>query len=171
MDKAQFDGLVLMGPFGSGKTFLGKRLSALNIAQYVDLEPIMYDRFSSGDQFDLERATTFLREHYEEQLSTPHLATFESTGVVQRPLLCDMIAKYNIALIRVCTPKHICLERVVQRNRHTNRPIDLAKANEFFDHWNDEIAPTYNFALELDGMDTDTAVKNIQTLTTTVSPK
>lgn len=151
-----------MGPFGSGKTYLGKRLNELGIAHYDDLEPIIYDRFTNGTDFDGERATKFLCAYYEKQLSSIQLVVFESTGVVQRPLLLDMIAKYNIALLRVVTPKAICLERVAQRNLISERPVDMDKAVEFFDYWNNEIAPMYQFDLEIDGVDAETAVQNIQ---------
>lgn len=159
------DGLILMGPFGAGKSYLGKLLCMQNIARYTDLEPIIYERFSNGDEFDLEGATHFLRNHYYEQLSSDRgLVAFESTGVVQRPLLLEIIEAFQVALVKVHTPRSVCLQRVNQRNQNSNHPINLDKAAEFFDYWCNEVAPTYEFALEIDGTDADAALRNIREL-------
>jgi len=154
-----------MGPFGSGKSYLGKCLTACNVARYVDLEPIIYQRFDHSGEFDLESATRFLRQHFHEQLSSENgLAAFESTGVVQRPLLLEMIDQYDLGLIHVITPKKVCLDRVEQRNETTDRPIDLEKAAEFFDYWSTEIAPSYEFVIKVDGTDAEAAIQAIQAL-------
>ena len=161
----KFDGIILMGPFGSGKSYLGRRLNELGIARYVDLEPIVYDRFADGDDFDLDAATDFIRNHYHQQLSSGDgAAAFESTGVVQRPLLLDMMAQYEIALVRVCTPGDTCLERVRLRNVAAIRPIIMENAENFFDYWTNEIAPTWTFMLEVDGTDEATAINKIRSL-------
>lgn len=138
-----------MGPFGSGKSYLGRQLNAHGIASYTELEPIIYERFGKGDEFDLESATEFLREYYGQHLSSVGLAAFESTGVVQRPLLLEVIDRYEIALVRVNTPKQVCLTRVAKRNQSSSNPIDPDNATEFFDFWTNEIAPTNQFSLEV----------------------
>jgi hypothetical protein len=130
-DNQNFDGIILMGPFGSGKSHLGRRLQSENVAQYTELEPIVYDLFSNESGFDIDNATEYIRAHYFDTLSSNQgLVAFESTGVIQRPLLLEVLGKYQIALIRICTPKEICLERVVQRNLKSRHPIELSKAAE-----------------------------------------
>lgn len=164
-DKQPFAGIILMGPFGSGKSYLGRQLNERGVARYTELEPIIYDLFSDGDDFDLKGATAYIRQHYQEQLTANlGLVAFESTGVVQRPLLLEMISRYRIALVRVCTPKVVCLQRVAQRNQTAKRPLDIDKADQFFNYWTEEIAPTYEFALEVDGTEADKAVEAIQRL-------
>ncbi len=163
------DAIILMGPFGSGKSYLGRCLRHEGIADYIELEPIIYDLFGKGDEFDLERATAYLRSSYYDQLSSrKRLVAFESTGVVQRPLLLEIMEKYEIALVRVCTPKELCLVRVINRNLTSNNPIEVSKATAFFDYWRDEIAPTYHFALEVDGTDEQSALQAIKLLNTSV---
>lgn len=159
------DGIILMGPFGSGKSYLGNRLRSEGIADYTELEPIVYELFGEGDEFDLESATKYIRAHYHNTLSaSQRLVVFESTGVVQRPLLLEVMEIYKIALVRVSTPKEICLEHVSRRNLNTKRPVALPIAAEFFDYWTNEIAPTYHFALEVDGTDEYTAIQKIRVL-------
>jgi hypothetical protein len=155
-------GLILMGPFGSGKSYLGNRLREKGIADYVELEPIVYGRFGRGPVFDLERATAFIRAHYEDSLSAAgKLVAFESTGVVQRPLVLDIIARYEVALVRVSTPKDLCVARVARRNEESSRPIALSKVVAFHDYWITEIAPTYDFSLEVDGTNDKVALRTI----------
>ncbi len=162
-DKLQ--AIILMGPFGSGKSYLGKRLNDQGIAHYREIEPIVYELFGQGAELDIEQATKYIRNHYHEQLSSnKSLVAFESTGVVQRPLLLEVMEKYAIAVVRVCTPKAICLKRVERRNLDSKNPIDILKAAEFFDYWTDEIAPTYHFALEVDGTNEDAAIQAIRLL-------
>jgi shikimate kinase len=161
----KLDGIILMGPFGSGKTYLGNRLREQGVADYVDLEPIVYSKFSDGEDFDVAGATEFIRDHYYEQLVAGHeLVAFESTGVVQRPLLLEVMAKFNIALIRLRAPKALCLDRVARRNQTSKHPVDLDKAGEFFDYWHNDIAPTYEFSLEVDGTDVVDAIEKIRLL-------
>lgn len=158
------DGIILMGPFGSGKSYLGRLLHSEGIAQFTELELIIYDLFSNESGLDVDRATAYIRTHYFDTLSSNRrLVAFESTGVVQRPLLLDVLEKYQIALIQICTPKEICLERVAQRNLTSKYPIDLSKADEFYSYWIEEIAPTYNFALNVTGLNGQTAIQAIKT--------
>ncbi len=155
-----------MGPFGSGKSYLGRLLHSEGIAQFTELESIVYDLFSNESELDIDRATKYIRAHYFDTLSSNRgLVAFESTGVVQRPLLLDVLEKYQIALIQICTPKETCLERVAQRNLASRYPIELSKADEFYNYWTEEIAPTYNFALEVTGLDGQAAIQAITTLT------
>ncbi len=159
------DGIILMGPFGSGKSYLGRRLHKEGIAQFTDLEPIVYDLFSNEDDLDIERATKYIRTHYFDTLSAKQgLAAFESTGVVQRPLLLEVLNTFQVALVRVCTPKEICLERIAQRNLKSQRPVELENATNFYDYWTEEIAPTYQFTLEVDGLDAQAATQAIKSL-------
>lgn len=154
-----------MGPFGSGKSYLGRQLRKQKIAEYLELEPIIYNQFEKDGEFDVDGATAFLKASYYEQLSNRQkVVAFESTGVVQRPFLLEVMAQYTIGLVRVSTPKRVCLRRVTERNKHSKHPIEMTKADEFYDFWTDEIAPTYQFSLVVDGQDAQSAIQDIQIL-------
>ena len=165
------DGIILMGPFGSGKSYLGRLLHSEGIAQFTELEPIVYDLFSNESGLDIDRATKYIRAHYFDTLSSNQgLVAFESTGVVQRPLLLDVLEKFQIALIQICTPKKSCLEWVAQRNLASKYPIKLSKADEFYNYWTEDIAPTYNFAFEVTGLDGQAAIQAIKTFINGTEP-
>lgn len=157
------DGIILMGPFGSGKSYLGRALCEAGVAHYLELEPIIYERFRTDDDIDVAQATAFIRQSYHDQIAerTKPVA-FESTGVVQRPLLLDMMATYSLALVRICIPKSVCLARVEKRNATSHHPITPENAANFYDYWHNEIAPTYTFALNVDGTDVNSAIHKIE---------
>lgn len=170
-DNQNLDGIVLMGPFGSGKSYLGRRHRSEGLAQFTELEMIVYDLFSSESGLDIDRATKYIRAHYFDTLSSSRgLAAFESTGVVQRPLLLEVLENFQVALVQICTPKETCLERVAKRNLESKYPIELSKAAEFYDFWTMEIAPTYDFTLEVSGLDEQVAIQAIKTLTSGTEP-
>lgn len=150
-----------MGPFGSGKTYLGHRLNDLGIASFRELEPLVYDRFEKDGEFDTKGATAFLRQFWSEQLQAEYFAVFESTGVVQRPLLLELCEQFNIGLIWVKTPKDIALARVENRNKTAPRPIEDQVAADFYDMWTNEVAPTYEFALVVDGTNEEETIRQI----------
>jgi hypothetical protein len=157
--------VVLMGPFGSGKTHLGHGLSAAGVADYIELEPTVYRLFSDGRELDLARATRFIRDHYHEQLAAGRgPVAFESTGVTQRPLLLEVLDRYEVALVRVVTPREVCLERIAVRHAGGDVESEVDNARRFFDFWTREIAPTYAFALEVSGTDEGAAVDAIASL-------
>lgn len=160
-EQTHFDGIILLGPFGSGKTFLGHRLNEAGVAKYIEMEPIIYDLFSYEGVFDTKGATQYLRQSYYEQLKADHLVVFESTGVVQRPLLLELCQSFHIGLIRVGTPKEVCLIRVKQRNATAKRPINIGTTKEFYDMWTNDIAPTYDFTLTIDGSNSQQALQEI----------
>lgn len=159
------DGVILMGPFGSGKTHLGHALHAARIAEYVELEPIIYDRFGDGADFDVAAATPFLRSHYHRRLESPNVPqAFESTGVTQRPLVLEVQASYRVALVRVQTPKSVCLERVAARDHSGNQTARIENASLFFDFWTEEVAPSFDFSLVVAGTDEASAVAAVARL-------
>ena len=162
--KYKFDGLILLGPFGSGKTYLAHQLNQAGIASYIEMEPIIYDLFGQQDEFDVEGATAYLRKNYIQQFASSPLVAIESTGLVQRPLLLDLIDQFDLALICMATPKDVCLARVARRNRSAKRPIEAKVVSNFYDKWHNEVALGYRFNLTLRNENTDDAINQIKLL-------
>ena len=160
-------GVVLMGPPGSGKSFIGTRLAELGLASYVELEPILVEKFGTGAQFlaNKDAAVRFIAQSYDEQLSAPGRAVaLESTGVSDRPLLERLLRRHRLLLVRVNTPREVCVERVATRARGRNIGNDAEAAGRFHDFWHATIEPTYDFACAVDGTHLDEAVDSIASL-------
>lgn len=156
-----------MGPPGCGKSFLGSRLAALGIARYTELEPILVERFGTGERFaaNKDAALRFIRDHFEAELrGGPRPVAFESTGVSDRPLLESLVRDRRVQLVKVDTPKAVCIERVAARPRHRNLSNDAAMTERVHDFWYAEVAPTYDFAAAVDGADTEAALATVRRL-------
>jgi hypothetical protein len=154
-----------MGPPGCGKSFLGNHLSELGVVSYVELEPILVEKFGTGPEFaaNKPRAIDFIRQSYREQLADrSRVVAFESTGVTDRPHLEDLLRCHRVALVKVATAKPICLQRIAERARGRNISNDIVASDRFYYFWRDEVAPTYAFALEVKGDDVDGATNMIR---------
>ena len=45
---AIFDVVILMGPPGTGKSYLGNRLRERGVASYLEIEPLIVEEFGSN---------------------------------------------------------------------------------------------------------------------------
>ncbi|WP_237322449.1 hypothetical protein, partial [Vibrio sp. vnigr-6D03] len=164
MDTKKFDGIVLMGPFGAGKSYLGRFLHHEKIGTYSELEPVLYEKFSDGDDLDTEKASAFIRQYYFNSLSSSeiNMPIFESTGLVQRPLLLEVMKQYELALVKVVVSKEVSLERVAKRNAGSHTVIEPSQVSEFYDNWMQNVANRYKFSVEVDGSDVHSAAELIK---------
>ncbi len=161
--KSSYDAIVLMGPLGSGKSFLGNRLDRQGVASYCEMEPILRERFGSGGDFEshLEEAGAFLWRSYRDQLSESELAVaFESAGIADRALLESLQRRYRVALVLVQTDRSVCIDRVVQRppEKNISHTLDRGRLGRHYDLWQQKVLPSYRFALSVDGNDVESAV-------------
>jgi hypothetical protein len=164
-----------MGPPGSGKSFLGKRLSERKIASFVELEPVLRLRFGTGEAFRarIREAGAFLVRSYREQLARSALpVAFESTGVSDRAILEELMRDHRVGLARVKTARAICVERVVSRpaGANINETADRELVGRFYDLWSEKIAPAWRFDLEVDGTDVEAAAASLRAFLETEGP-
>jgi adenylate kinase family enzyme len=162
-----YDAIVLMGPPGSGKSFLGNDLSRRGITSFVELEPILRQRFGTGEAFRarIREAGALLVRSYREQLARSALpVAFESTGVSDRAILEELMRDHRVGLARVKTARAICVARVVSRpaGANINETADRELVGRLYDRWTREIAPTYRFDLEVDGTDVEAAALSLR---------
>jgi hypothetical protein len=156
-----------MGPPGCGKSFLGNRLARQGIASYLELEPILRERFGTGDEFRARilEVGAFLVRSYRDQLARSVLpVAFESTGITDRPILEQLMRRHRVSLVRVQVDRSVCVDRVISRPREKNisASTDRDLIGRFVDLWVEKVAPTYRFDLEVDGADADAAADAIR---------
>jgi shikimate kinase len=160
------EAIVLMGPPGSGKSYLGNRLAKEAVADYLELEPILRERFGEREEFRerFGEVGTFLRSFYRDQLaSADQTVAFESTGITDRPFLEEMMRKHRVALIHVRTERALCIDRVIGRPKGRNiaNTDDPELVGRFYDHWYTEVKPGWSFEIAVDGSDADSATAAI----------
>jgi hypothetical protein len=165
--RERFDAVLLLGPAGSGKSFLGRRLNEREVASYVELEPILRARFGTGEAFRarLREVGAFMLGSYREQLRSSALpVAIESAGVMDRSIVELLLREHRVATVLVRTPRHVCAERVVARPAGGNisATADRELVGRFYDIWFAKVAPSYRFDLEVDGADADAAVEAIR---------
>lgn len=159
-------GFVLMGPPGAGKSFIAKALRDSGVARYTELEPRLIREFGEYEEFvaNKEGALRFIQNHLEAELADPTPVLFESTGISDRAMLVDLGKRYPLVLIKVKTPKSICMERIGRRSPGRNITNDLWNNDRVYEHWCAEVEHSYGFDLEVDGSDAESAVNEISAL-------
>lgn len=162
-----WDAVVLMGPPGSGKSFLGNHLAAEGIVEYRELEPLLRREFGAREAF-LERkhaAGAFIARSYREQLAGARLpVAIESTGISDRPILEPLLREHPVAIAHLHADRALCVERVVTRptGRNISDTDDRERVGAFYDYWTREIAPGWSFDLTLDGSDVELASQQLR---------
>lgn len=163
------EAIVPMGPAGSGKSHLGRHLAGQGVASYVEFEPLLRERFGAGEAFNdrIEAAGAFIWRSYRDQLErSTGVVVFESAGIQDRPLLEALQRRHRVALVRVDTPRAVCVDRVLARPcdgniSNTSNPEQIARCHDL---WHERIAPTYAIVGSVPGTDTVRATEMIRSL-------
>ena len=64
----RFDIVVLMGPPGTGKSYLGNRLRERGVASYLEIEPLIVAKFGSDLESQAAEVGAYLWDSYKQQL-------------------------------------------------------------------------------------------------------
>lgn len=129
---------VLIGPKGSGKTFIGRLLEKKVGINFLSVDELGLQKSSESKLTGNDRIVeSFQQEEaaLEEILQSRHAVSFESTGAhpYLREVLIRLKAKYDVKLVRVYAPLEICYERCLERDQSVQLPLtnsQLIEINE-----------------------------------------
>ncbi|MCI0533472.1 hypothetical protein L0Y49_04610, partial [bacterium] len=128
---------ILMGPKGSGKTYVGTILQQYFGVRFLSVEKI-FMQISHGRDISNKH---FLKEGYDavlsaigEVLATLDGVCIESTGAFYYfpQFLKKLRTRYAVKLIRVLAPLPLCLERIQERDEKKHIPMSRTTIEEVY---------------------------------------
>ncbi len=134
---------MLIGPKGSGKTYIGRLIAKNSLAVFVEAERIWLNLQ------DGQSGWQAVEEQIDREFSGNDRVFVESLGAGDefRAFYTSLKAKYLTKMIRISAGLETCLKRVQERGARDQLPIPLGKVAEY-----NEIAAAVEFdwVLEID---------------------
>ncbi len=120
--------LLLIGPKGSGKSFLGENLQARfgwNFLRVEDKAKTVPRSTDIRDEDYLEKVFEVIEEAVRNELEECDLLVFESTGlsVYFDRMLQNLQQDYEVKLVAVHADPETCFQRVAQRDSSIHIPV------------------------------------------------
>ena len=159
--------VVLMGPPGTGNSYIGNRLSERGIASYLEIEPLIVEKFGSDLESQAAEVGAYLWRSYRQQLKDAEgVVVFESAGIADRPLHEYFDNTYRTARVLVNADRSLCIDRDVARgpSKNISHTRDRDLLGRPYDWGQATIAPSYDYVLTLDGGDCERAIADLQGL-------
>lgn len=119
--------IILIGPKGSGKTYIGKRIEQLAGIKFLPVEPLWLQLAEGEDGWDrVEREIDHL-------LIAEDRVVIESLGAGDgfNRMQASLRGKYAVKLIKVETDPEECLRRVRNRDGREQIPVSEEKIREY----------------------------------------
>ncbi len=119
---------VLIGPKGSGKTYIGSLLESQFDIKFLSVEKLGLENIPksklTGDEL-IKEGFQHEEAAIDEILKNQNSVSFESTGAhpYLQNILSSLRTKYNVKLVRIYAPLEICYERIKQRNPSLQIPV------------------------------------------------
>jgi shikimate kinase len=117
----------LIGPKGSGKTFIGSRIEQLTGIKFLRVEPLWLNLAEGEDGWNrVEREIDALFLQHDQII-------IESLGAGDgfNRLYASLKVKYQLKLIKVETDLDECLRRVRSRDKENHIPVSDDKVREY----------------------------------------
>ncbi|MDJ0523711.1 MAG: shikimate kinase [Planctomycetota bacterium] len=144
--------VVLLGPPGSGKSWLGRRLQESLGWSFRDTERELLERYGSRDAFiqDKEAALQGIERELGERIASSSVpVVFESTGLSDRELVLRLMRECESMLVKVFASEDLCVERVRNRRPGVHLNDDPEWTRQFHRMWCRDVAPSYRFDSEI----------------------
>lgn len=127
--------VILVGPKGSGKTFVGGLVSEHLGHRFLRVEPIFLENIRTsrltGAALDAEGYAKVVAA-VDTELSTAACLFIEGTGAADAfPAFLDTLrARYEVLLVSIRAPLDTCLERVHSRDQSVHIPVSDDRVSE-----------------------------------------
>ncbi|HEY9816669.1 MAG TPA: AAA family ATPase [Candidatus Obscuribacterales bacterium] len=128
--------LILVGPKGAGKTFIGTALESHLKIKFLNIESIFLDLLRqkpdlNGIAMEHQGFQLVLDQLDKLALIHPTLC-IESTGTAQTfsDLMATIRQHFRVVLVRVYAPLETCLERVKARDAAIHLPVSEARLRQ-----------------------------------------
>ena len=122
--------ILLVGPKGSGKSYIGRLLESVNGVHFLDVESLWMAYYAecarAGRPVDIGEGVRRVGPLLRNALSTREHVAVETTGGSVE-ILEDLLAvgdEYGLLTIRVAAPLEVCLERIATRDQRQQIPTD-----------------------------------------------
>lgn len=153
---------ILIGPKGSGKTYIGQLLEKELDIRFLAVEPIFMSikgqRHNTDEDF-IREGFELVEEAIDKSLEYHNGISFEATGAT--PLFKDLVnklrRKYTVMLVRFRAPLALCLERIKTRDASLQIPVSeelIEKVNRLSD------TADFDYTLTIDNSGTSTGASD-----------
>lgn len=143
---------ILLGPKGSGKTYVGNLIEKKLGIKFISTEKIFLNLQKNRDVFDL----SYMKDGYEavereiDKTLTTNVATaIESTGAFPffGKFLKSLRNKYSVKIINLTSPYKVCMQRIQQRRKKNHIPMSAERIKKVYKA---SSALNYDFVLQID---------------------
>jgi len=118
---------ILIGPKGSGKTFIGHRIEQLTDIKFLSVEPLWLNLAEGEDGWNKVEQTI-------DELFLQHdKVVIESLGAGTgfNRMYASLNDKYEVKLVKVEVDAEECLRRVRQRDKRNQIPVSEEQVREY----------------------------------------
>ena len=143
--------VVLLGPPGSGKSFLAECFARRFDLDYVEHEALLVRRWGTVERFVANKAEALAeieRDLVERLGRGDRPVVFETTGLSDRPMLERLMKVNDVLFVHVVAPPELCVQRVRTRPLGRHLVDDAEAAGRFNDFWAREVAPSWRCDVE-----------------------
>ena len=131
--------VLLVGPKGSGKSYIGRTLERSLGVLFFHVEPLWIEYYAdcraTGRQPSIAEAISKVHPRIADALRTHENVCAETTGASPEILndLLSLAPPSETLVVRVSAPLELCLERIATRDQTNQVPMDVESIREVYE--------------------------------------
>lgn len=123
---------ILIGPKGSGKTYIGRILNKEKIIKFLEVEPFFLKAIDDNKLVTIldisvqKEAYKLIKNKISELFASNDSILIEQTGAIElfNKFYSEMQRNYDVFLIKISAPQNLCLKRI--KDRTNNNQINMS---------------------------------------------